>query len=142
MYRSHRKTALLLPLLAMLALSFGTSAQEPAAPGEAMVSIYRVAAGKHLDFIKWMAEREAVDKEAGVAATQWYAHMDGDGWDYMSIGPQPTEAQDDKIDEILKRRGMKTGFKAGLELRQTLGSHTDTLAAGPLTAAAMLEAAR
>ena len=35
-------------------------------PPTAIVSLYRIAPGKHLDFLKWMAEAAAVNKEAGV----------------------------------------------------------------------------
>jgi hypothetical protein len=46
-----------------------------------------VAPGKHLDFLKWLAETEAIAKEAGVPASQLYAHTDGDSWDYLNVGP-------------------------------------------------------
>ena len=108
-------------------------------PGTATVSIYRVAPGKHLDFMKWMAAREAAAKEAGAPAVQWYVHMDGDSWDYLAIAPASTDAMDDKVDAILKSRGLATGFKGGLEFRTLIASHTDTKAAGPVTAAEVVE---
>jgi uncharacterized protein (DUF1800 family) len=114
-------------------------ATETKQPGTATVSIYRVAPGKHLDFMKWMAAREAAAKEAGAPAVQWYAHMDGDSWDYLAIAPESTDAMDDKVDAILKSKGLTTGFKGGLELRTMMASHTDTFARGPVTAADMVE---
>jgi hypothetical protein len=33
-------------------------------PPTATVALYRVAPGKHLEFLKWMAENDAIDKEA------------------------------------------------------------------------------
>jgi hypothetical protein len=114
-------------------------ATERKQPGTATVSIYRVAPGKHLDFMKWMAAREAAAKEAGAPAVQWYAHMDGDSWDYLAIAPESTDAMDDKVDAILQSRGLATGFKAGLEFRTLIASHTDTNAAGPVTAAEVVE---
>ncbi len=137
----YRPARILAPLLCALALSSTVPAMA-ADPGEALVSIYRIAPGKQMDFIKWQADREAIRKEAGVGATQWYVHIDGDSWDYISIAPMPTDAQDDKIDQMLGQRGMKSGFKGGLELRQTMASHTDTFAAGPLTAAEILALGR
>ena len=52
-----------------------------------VVAIYHIAPGKQLDFLKWMAAREAIDREVGVGATQWYAHINGDSWDYVAISP-------------------------------------------------------
>jgi tartrate dehydratase beta subunit/fumarate hydratase class I family protein len=66
--------------------------------------------------------------------------MDGDSWDYISIGPNTTREQDEKTDTILKRKGLTVGFKASLEFRTMISSHTDTFARGPTTAAALVEA--
>jgi hypothetical protein len=127
-------TALLL-LLSVCAVSpaFAQSAAPAKEPPHAMVSIYRVAAGKHADFLKWQATRDAIDKEAGVAQAQWYAHVDGDSWDYLSVGPDLTPEQNKKVEAAMKKHGLTTGFKASLEFRQFIGSHTDTSAIGPVT---------
>ena len=108
-------------------------------PGEALISMYQVAPGKHLEFLKWQASQEAVNVEAGVPATQWYAHMNGASWDYVAIAPVLTDAQEDKVDEIAKKKGMLTGPKAGLQFRQFISTHSDTYAAGPTTAADLLK---
>jgi len=107
-------------------------------PGRARITIYRVAPGKHLDFLKWMAARDEVAREAGVATVQLYAHLDGDAWDYLGIGPITTPEQDKKTDEIAARKGLKTGFPASLEFRQLLARHSDTYAAGPMPAAELV----
>ena len=133
------------PLAAPLVLAFATLipthalAQEP---DTALVSIYRIAPGKHLDFLRWQAARDAAATEAGVAPTQWYVHMDGDSWDYVGISPMTTDEQDDKIEQILKGKNLTTGFKAGLEFRSMVASHTDTVARGPVTAAALVDMAK
>lgn len=112
---------------------------------ESMVTIYNVSAGKHLDFLKWMAESEAVAKEAGAPATQWYVHHDGAGWDYISIAPvgSPTqqEANDKKIEELRKKKGLPTGMAASLRFRQYIGNHSDTFAGGPYSAADLVKMA-
>ncbi len=114
-------------------------------PGRATVSIYRVAPGLHLDFLKWMAQREAIDREVGAPATQWYAHTDGDAWDYLAVTPQLDPAAqaelDKKVDAAAKKRGLTTGMKAGLELRKYMSWHTDTATRGPVTAQAMIDEA-
>ena len=65
-------------------------AQEKKEPQHARISIYRIAPGKHLEFLKWLAAQEEAAKEAGVPATQVYAHRDGAAWDYLAIGPETT----------------------------------------------------
>lgn len=133
-----------LSFIASLAFAFAACVPSTARsqePDRVLVGIYHVATGKQLDFLRWQAAREAVDKEAGLPAAQWYAHMDGDSWDFISIAPVHSDAQDQKVQEILKRRNMTSGFKSALEFRTLIASHTDTYARGPTTAAALVEAA-
>ena len=137
------KRLVCLLVVGAVALGAGTAvAQEKKELGQAIVALYRVAPGKQLDFLKWMAAREDVAKEAGVAATQWYAHTNGDGWDYVAIGPVATPEQDKKQDEIAKRKGLTIGFAASLEFRQFIGSHSDTFTMGPTTATDLVSRAK
>ena len=112
-----------------------------AQPKASIVSIYRIAPGKHMAFLKWMAAREAADAGAGIPATQWYRHLDGDSWDYVGIAPAMDDAMSQKSDAAAKSHGLSTGMKAGLELRELMASHTDTYAAGPSTAAQLVQEA-
>jgi hypothetical protein len=107
--------------------------------GTVIVSIYYVAPGKHVDFLKWAAGQDALTKEAGLGSTQWYAHQDGDAWDYIGISPATTPEQDKKLDEVAKKHGQKSGMAAGLVLRQYISRHTDTFAYGPVSAADLLK---
>jgi len=133
-------------VMVSLALGIAACLPSPQARGqdapEGMVSIYRVAPGKHLEFLRWQAARDAAAVEAGLSPTQWYAHLDGDNWDFLGISPVTTEAQDDQVDAILRRNRLTTGFKASLEFRTMIASHTDTHAIGPTTAAALIDAAK
>ena len=79
-------------------------------------------------------------KEAGLPATQWYAHTDGASWDYIAIGPVLTDEQQSKVDEISKKKGRLTGFKASLQFREFVSNHTDTFVVGPVSAADLVEA--
>ena len=106
-----------------------------------IVSIYRVAPGKHVEFLKWMAAREAADKDAGLPATQWYAHTDGDSWDYVGIAPKLSDEDSKKADAAAKSKGLTIGFKANIEFRTLIASHTDTFAIGPVTAAELVKMA-
>ena len=137
-----------IPLLLLGLLSFAapaayaqTSKAEAKDPPTARVALYRVAPGKQLDFLKWMAETDAIDKEAGVPVSQVYAHTNGDSWDYMQIAPDLTKEQQAKVDEVSKKRGRKTGLAAGLEFRTFIAWHTDTMTVGPMTPAELLATA-
>ncbi|MBF6024373.1 hypothetical protein [Lysobacter niastensis] len=133
------------PLLLSVACAMAMALPAPAPAQEkvphVIVAIYHIAPGKQLEFLKWMAAREAIDREAGVGATQWYAHMNGDSWDYVAISPDIDDATSDKLDEMARKKGLKIGAPAGLEFRQMVASHTDTMAAGPLTASQMVDRA-
>ncbi len=63
---------------------------------------------------------------------QWYAHSDSAFWDYLAISSM-SDAQNEKQDARLAEKGMSTGFKVGLELRQFISKHTDTYAVGPVS---------
>jgi hypothetical protein len=138
----------LIPLL-LLALFFFAApaaraqAAKPEAkqPPHARVALYRIAPGKQLDFLKWLADQEAIAKEAGVPPSQLYSHTDGDSWDYMQVAPDLSNEQQAKVDEIAKKHGRKTGFPASLEFRTFVAWHTDTFVIGPATAADMVAAA-
>lgn len=135
------------PLFASLALAFSAIVATPAAaqsPGpmpKAIVSIYRIAPGHQLEFLKWMAARDAIDRQLGLPATQWYAHLDGDSWDYVGIAPDVDAATDDRRDAAAAQHGLTTGMRASLELRHYMASHTDTIAAGPYSAQQLVDAA-
>ncbi len=140
----------LVPLLpfALVAFSFfapaaraQTARQEAKQPPAAIVSLYRIAPGKHLDFLKWMAEQDTINKEAGLPAVQVYAHTDGDSWDYLAIAPELSKDQQARVDEVARKHGRKTGFAASLEFRTFAAWHTDTFAIGPVTAADLVAAA-
>ena len=138
----------ILALLAVLFLLSAPTARAQTAraemkePSRALITIYRVATGKHLEFLKWLADQEAIAREAGVPASQLYSHTDGDSWDYLSIGPALTDAQQAKVDEAARKRGRKTGFAAGLEFRTLVSSHTDTFVIGPVSAADLVSMAK
>jgi hypothetical protein len=129
---------LLVAACALAAAAPRWTPQDKKDPGRARITIYHVAPGKHLDFLKWMAAQDEVAKEAGVPTVQLYAHIDGDSWDYVGIAPVTTLEQDKKLDEIAAKRGRKTGVPGSIEFRELLASHTDTFAAGPTSAAELV----
>jgi hypothetical protein len=139
MFRFNR---VLYVLLAVAVMATGVSTVlAQAQPKQSIVSIYRIAPGKHLAFLKWMAAQDAAAASAGIPATQWYRHLDGDSWDYVAIAPVMDDAMTQKADAAARSHGLATGMKAGLELRELMAYHTDTYAAGPSTAAQLVQEA-
>lgn len=116
----------------ILAVAWPALAQPPA--GRAIVSIYHAAPGQQEALMRWMADQDRAAAAAGVAKAQIYVHTDGDSWDFVSISPVTTEAQDKAIDEAAKKLGLTTGPRVGLELRKHITKHTDTYVQGPMTA--------
>ena len=123
---------------AAFACALPSAAVAQATPS-AIVSIYRIANGQQVNFLKWLARQEQISAAAGIPSSQLYIHTDGDSWDYMGIGPVTTEAQDNAMDAAARRMGLQTGPRAGLELRKHIQSHTDTYTVGPMTATQMLQ---
>ena len=112
---------------------------QTAAPPRAIISIYHAAPGHQQALLEWLAQQERISAAAGIPASQLYAHVDGDGWDYLMIAPATTDAQDDAFDAAAAKMGLPTGPKVGMELRKHIQSHTDTFVAGPMTASQMLD---
>ncbi|MGH7587597.1 MAG: hypothetical protein ACRELU_03285 [Gemmatimonadota bacterium] len=103
-----------------------------------IVSLYRVAPGQHVAFLEWMAGGEAAATQAGVPASQWYVHQNGDSWDFLVIAPETTDEQDAAVDAALQAQGRPTGPAGGIEFRKYMAWHTDTFVAGPMTATEIL----
>ena len=83
--------------ISMLILSASPAVAQQA-PARAIVSLYHAAPGQQEALMRWLADQDRVAAAAGVAPSQIYVHTDGASWDFMSIGPVTTEAQDQAID--------------------------------------------
>jgi hypothetical protein len=126
-----------LGLMLATPVAFAQSTSAAKEPPRAVISLYRVAPGKHEAFLKWMADRDAIDKQLGLPRAQWYAHYQGDSWDYIAIAPALTDAQQKKEDDAAKAKGLTIGAKSSIEFRQFIASHTDTVAFGPMNVSDM-----
>lgn len=128
--------------LTICLLAAATLCSVPAAaqrmPGGAIITTYRAAPGHQEQLLAWLARQDEISQAAGLPASQLYIHQDGASWDYLVVAPRTTPAQDDALDAAARRMGAASGPRAGLELRQHIAEHTDTLVAGPTTAAEFL----
>jgi hypothetical protein len=121
---------------AALACALPGAAAAQSAPAS-IVSIYRIASGQQVNFLKWLARQEQITASAGIPRSQLFVHTDGDSWDYVVIAPQTTKAQDEAVDAATQKMGLNPRH-AGIELRKYIASHTDTMAMGPTSASAYL----
>ncbi len=117
---------------AAIAFAFTAPASAQTA-GRSLVSIYRVAPGQQIGFLKWLDHQDQMAAAAGIAKGQLYVHTDGDSWDYVVVYPVNTEAQDAAVDAVATKMGMNPA-RGGIELRKYISSHTDTFTRGPMTA--------
>ena len=131
------RLTLALAAAAAFACALPSAAAAQATPS-AIVSIYRIASGQQVNFLKWLARQEQISAAAGIARSQLYIHTDGDSWDYVVIAPQTTAAQDEAVDAATRKMGLNPR-RGGLELRKYIAIHTDTMASGPTSASAYLE---
>ncbi|HYO47000.1 MAG TPA: hypothetical protein VEY33_09980 [Gemmatimonadota bacterium] len=130
---------LIVSMIFLAAWSAQASAQEDQGSS---ISLYRVAPGQHIAFLQWMANQEAASQDAGVQASQWYVHLNGDSWDFLQISLDLSDEQGEAVEAAARARGLKTGAPAGIEFRQYIAWHTDTDVAGPMTAAELLAGAQ
>lgn len=121
------------------ALAVPAAAQET--PGH-IISVYRAAPGHQMQLLEWFARQDEVSRAAGLPANQLYVHQNGDSWDFLTIAPQTSEAQDQAFDAAAQRMGVRVGPGIGMELRQHIAEHNDTYVAGPTTAADWLQRLR
>src|SRR3954452_21090192 len=103
------------------------------APPKARIALYRAAPGQQVALLKWLAAQDRASQAAGLPPSQFYAHTDGDSWDYLAIDPVTTPAQDAAVDAAAKKLGMPTGPGQSLEFRKYIAMHTDTFVIGPVT---------
>jgi hypothetical protein len=114
-------------------------AAEPASLPESSVEIFRIAPGQHENFLKMLAETEAVMAEVGLPPSQLYIHEDGASWDFILVKPHGQDEKKWKLAaEKLRQQGHPTGPDYFFTIRKMIAEHTDTTAIGPTTATAYL----
>ena len=115
---------LVLPLLVLGALAaapaFGDST-------EMVVEIYRIAPGKHAEFLRQIALLDRANAEAGLPPRQLFVHQDGASWDYLLLQPaHPSDEENARLDTAFKKLGIPQGAKFSIAFRQLIAEHTDT----------------
>ncbi len=106
-----------------------------APPAKKLIEIYRIAPGKHEEFLRFVAFLDEINIKAGLPARDLYVHNDGDSWDFILI--QPAATPPDKAAALAKaweESGAPSGADFFLKIREFIAEHTDSFATGPTTA--------
>jgi len=112
-----------------LLLAFGVLVQVPAVaePKEMVVEIFRVAPGKHEEFLRHFALYDRANAEAGLPPRQLFVHQGGASWDFLILQPaHHTDEESAKLDAAFKKLGIPQGAKFFVNFRTLIAEHTDT----------------
>lgn len=116
---------------------------------EAWFEIFRLAPGKHETFVQLMADYDEANAAGGLAPVRMYFHQHGADWDVLVLKISGEHDVSDeaqaRIDAKARELGIPTGPAYFAYIRESIASHTDTKAYGPISAAqwlSRLEASR
>ncbi len=94
---------------------------------EMVVEIYRVAPGKHEEFLRQIALYDQANAEAGLPPRQLFVHQGGASWDFLILQPaNHTDEESEKLDVAFKKLGIPQGAKFFVNFRRLITEHTDT----------------
>jgi hypothetical protein len=120
---------------ALLIAGIQARADEPAALPMSSVEVFRIAPGQHENFLKMLAQIEALGRQAGLNDNELYIHDSGASWDFILI---KRHGQDPKkyaaLVELMRKAQMPSGPDYFFESRKMFAWHEDTEAIGPTTA--------
>jgi hypothetical protein len=118
-----------LSVVTALTLAFGLLLQGPAVADskDMVVEIYRIAPGKHEEFLRQIALYDRANAEAGLPPRQLFVHEGGASWDFMLLQPaHHTDEESEKLDAAFKKLGIPQGAKFFVNFRTLIAEHTDT----------------
>lgn len=117
----------------------GAPPASPAPARKRLVEIYRIAPGKHEEFLRAIAKLDEANRRAGVPPRELYVHADGASWDFLLIqDAEYPEGKGDAVEKASRELGIPSGPRFFVEFRALVLEHTDTFASGPTTAGAYL----
>jgi hypothetical protein len=94
---------------------------------EMLIEIYRIAPGKHEEFLRQIALYDRANAEAGLPPRQLFVHEGGASWDFLLLQPaHHTDEESAKLDAAFRKLGIPQGAKFFVNFRQLIAEHTDT----------------
>ena len=92
-----------------------------------VVEIYRIAPGKHEEFLRQIALYDRANAEAGLPPRQLFVHQGGASWDFLLLQPaHHSDEESEKLDAAFKKLGIPQGAKFFVNFRTLIAEHTDT----------------
>ena len=92
-----------------------------------LMEIYRIAPGKHEEFLRHVALLDQANAEAGMPPRQLFVHQDGASFDFVILQPaHHTDEQSAKLSAAFKKLGIPGGAKFFVHFRTFISEHTDT----------------
>jgi hypothetical protein len=109
----------------------------------AWIEIFKLAPGKHEEFVRFIAQSDEIGAIGGLPPTQLYFHENGAEFDVILLKPviniQPTAEQEAAMERRSIELGVPTGGPAYfVRIRSFVASHSDTKTIGPISAAQWL----
>ena len=124
------------PAAALLAMTFVAAVAVADDAPRMVVEIFRVAPGRHAEFLRFVDAWDRANIEAGIPPRQLFVHQNGADWDFLLLQPaELTDEQDAKLTAAVERLGLPRGGKYFLAIREFIAWHSDTTVEGPTTAA-------
>lgn len=92
-----------------------------------LLEIYRIAPGKHEEFLRFIALLDQANAEAGLPPRQLFVHQDGTSFDFVILQPaHHTDEQSAKLGAAFKKLDIPGGAKFFVHFRTLIAEHTDT----------------
>lgn len=92
-----------------------------------VIEIYRIAPGRHEEFLRQIALYDRANAEAGLPPRQLFVHQGGASWDFLILQPaHHTDEESRKLDAAFRKLGIPQGAKFFVAFRQLIAEHTDT----------------
>lgn len=103
------------------------------------MTVWKIHPGKHVAFIKYMKEWEAVYQVIGLSPMRWYRKISGDSYDYVSISAPFNNAKEHEMEAEGKKRGLPIGYNYTIKLNEYVESYTTTYVEGPQSMEALFK---
>lgn len=114
-------------LLPFLAAGILATSPALAESKDMLIEIYRIAPGKHEEFLRHLALLDQANAEAGLPARQLFVHQDGASFDFVLLQPaHHTDEENAKLGAAFKKLGIPQGAKFFVHFRTLIAEHTDT----------------
>ena len=114
-------------LASLMAMGFLAASAAQSDSKEMVIEIYRIAPGKHEEFLRQIALYDRANAEAGLPPRQLFVHEGGASWDFLLLQPaHHTDEESAKLDAAFKKLGIPQGARFFVAFRQLIAEHTDT----------------